>query len=94
MTAAGRLDEHREFIAFTALITSSIALSIDMLLPAFGDLRTSYGMEPTSNLPGLTITGIFLGMAIGMQICGPLSDTFGRLPVLRIGIALFALGAL
>ena len=65
-----------------------------MLLPAFGDLRSSYGMDTTSNLPGLTITCIFVGMAIGMPIYGPLADTYGRLPVLRVGIALFALGAL
>ena len=89
-----RVQGDREFIAFTALLTSAIALSIDMLLPAFADLRSSFGMEPTSNLPGLTITCIFVGMAIGMPIYGPLSDTYGRIPVLRAGIALFALGAL
>lgn len=65
-----------------------------MLLPAFADLRSAFGMEPTSNLPGLTITCIFVGMAIGMPIYGPLADTYGRIPVLRAGIALFALGAL
>jgi len=86
--------DEREFIAFAALLTSAIALSIDMLLPAFAELRSTFGMEPTSNLPGLTITCIFVGMAIGMPIYGPLADTFGRLPILRIGIALFALGAL
>ena len=89
-----RVQGDREFIAFTALLTSAIALSIDMLLPAFADLRSSFGMEPTSNLPGLTITCIFVGMAIGMPVYGPLSDTYGRIPVLRAGIALFALGAL
>lgn len=65
-----------------------------MLLPAFAELRSSFGMEPTSNLPGLTITCIFVGMAIGMPIYGPLADTYGRLPILRVGIALFTLGAL
>jgi len=89
-----RRQGEREFIAFTALLTSAIALSIDMLLPAFADLRSAFGMEPTSNLPGLTITCIFVGMAIGMPIYGPLADTYGRIPVLRTGIALFALGAL
>ncbi|MEC7828524.1 MAG: MFS transporter [Actinomycetota bacterium] len=94
MTDPVRRQGEREFIAFTALLTSAIALSIDMLLPAFADLRSAFGMEPTSNLPGLTITCIFVGMAIGMPIYGPLADTYGRIPVLRTGIALFALGAL
>ena len=94
MKASDRVPGEREFIAFTALLTSAIALSIDMLLPAFADLRSSFGMEPTSNLPGLTITCIFVGMAIGMPIYGPMADTYGRIPVLRAGIALFALGAL
>jgi len=94
VTDSVRLQGEREFIAFTALLTSAIALSIDMLLPAFADLRSAFGMEPTSNLPGLTITCIFVGMAIGMPIYGPLADTYGRIPVIRGGIALFALGAL
>ena len=94
MTTPVHPKDEREFIAFAALLTSAIALSIDMLLPAFAELRSTFGMEPTSNLPGLTITCIFVGMAIGMPIYGPLADTFGRLPILRIGIALFALGAL
>ena len=94
MTDSVRRQGEREFIAFTALLTSAIALSIDMLLPAFADLRSAFGMEPTSNLPGLTITCIFVGMAIGMPIYGPLADTYGRIPVIRGGIALFALGAL
>jgi len=94
VTDSVHLQGEREFIAFTALLTSAIALSIDMLLPAFADLRSAFGMEPTSNLPGLTITCIFVGMAIGMPIYGPLADTYGRIPVIRGGIALFALGAL
>ena len=94
MTAPVRPQDEREFIAFAALLTSAIALSIDMLLPAFAELRSAFGMEPTSNLPGLTITCIFVGMAIGMPIYGPLADAYGRLPILRIGIALFAVGAL
>ena len=79
MKASDRVQGDHEFIAFTALLTSAIALSIDMLLPAFADLRSSFGMEPTSNLPGLTITCIFVGMAIGMPIYGPMAVSYTHL---------------
>ena len=79
MKAPIRIQVEREFIAFTALLSTAIALSIDMVLPAFADLRSSFGMEPTSNLPGLTITCIFVGMAIGMPFFGPLADPISLL---------------
>ena len=87
-------NRYKEFIAFTALLTSAVALSIDMLLPAFSDLRLDFSLAEDSNLPALTITCLFIGMAIGTPIYGPLADTFGRIRILQIGIFLFAIGAI
>ena len=94
MKAAEEGNRYKEFIAFTALLTSAVALSIDMLLPAFSDLRLDFSLAEDSNLPALTITCLFIGMAIGTPIYGPLADTFGRIRILQIGIFLFAIGAI
>lgn len=69
------------------------ALAIDMLLPAFGDMRPDFGLAEDSTQLSLTITLFFLGSAVGYLIYGPLSDALGRKRVLAISLGLYALCA-
>lgn len=67
-------------------------LATDMYLPAFSEMQQSL-----STTPGLISASlsIFLGgFAIGQLLWGPLSDRFGRKPILLIGLTLFAIGCL
>lgn len=70
------------------------ALSIDILLPAFPKMRKAFGLPPDSARVSLVITALFLGLALGQLIYGPLSDRFGRRPLLLAGLGVFVLGAL
>lgn len=67
-----------EFIALTAGIMMLTAMSIDIMLPAFGEVRSYFGMSPDSTATAQIVTFFFLGQA-GQLIFGPLSDRFGRL---------------
>jgi DHA1 family bicyclomycin/chloramphenicol resistance-like MFS transporter len=77
-----------EFIALVACIMLLTALAIDIMLPAFGDLREYFGLGPDSTATAQIITFFFLGQ-IGQIIFGPLSDRYGRLLILRVGFALY-----
>jgi MFS transporter, DHA1 family, multidrug resistance protein len=82
-----------EFTVLIALLMSVIAISIDALLPALGVIRADLNIVDP-NKAQLIISAIFLGMAIGQLICGPLSDATGRKKVLYVGIGLFLVGSL
>jgi len=82
-----------EFTLLVALMMSIVAISIDALLPALGIIRTEIPMA-NANQAQLIISALFLGMAIGQLICGPLSDATGRKKVLYSGILLFLCGSL
>lgn len=82
-----------EFTLLVALMMSIVAISIDALLPALGIIRTEIPMA-NANQAQLIISALFLGMAIGQLICGPLSDATGRKKVLYSGILLFLGGSL
>jgi len=82
-----------EFIALMALLMSLVALSIDAILPAFHKIGASFQITDENQLQ-LIIGAVFLGLAIGQLLYGPLSDSIGRKPAIYIGLVLFAIGSL
>ncbi len=83
-------------VAFTVLLGALAALpplSIDMGLPAFPALQRD--LATTAAGTGLTLS-VFMGsFSVAQLLLGPLSDRFGRRPVLLAGLLLYAVaGAL
>ena len=91
MTDQRRLSE-LEFIALTAMLFATIAFSIDAMLPALTVMGEE--LSPADPERATLVVGIFvLGMGIGTFFAGPLSDAFGRKPVILGGYALYTIGA-
>lgn len=79
----------------TALIIALVAtgpLSTDMYLPALPAIRAAFGASTSA--VQLTLSVFLAGLAIAQLILGPLSDRFGRRPVLIGGMALYFLASL
>lgn len=72
---------------------ASAALAIDMMLPAFPQMRDDFGLATDSNTVALVVTAFFVGLGLGQPVWGPLSDAIGRKPVLWIGLAVYGLSA-
>lgn len=81
-----------EFTILVALLMSIVAISIDALLPALGIISTSLQLD-NPNKAQFILSALFLGMAIGQLICGPLSDAAGRKKILYLGVILFLVGS-
>jgi len=67
-------------------------MSVDMYLPAFPalaqDLMTDSGQVQ------LTLSAFLLGFAFAPIVWGPLSDRFGRKPILYAGLAIFVVASI
>lgn len=81
------------FIGLMTLFMSLVAMSIDMMLPALGQIGAELGVAH-ANQAQLVVSALFFGLASGQMIYGPLSDTFGRKPLIQAGLLLFMLGSL
>lgn len=82
-----------EFVAMMALMTSLVAMSIDLMLPALVEIGADLGVHH-ENANQLVVTMVFLGLAIGQLLYGPLSDSIGRKPAIYLGFAVFFAGSL
>jgi DHA1 family bicyclomycin/chloramphenicol resistance-like MFS transporter len=82
--------------AFTILLGALVTLAsfaTDMGLPVLAETAASLGV--TAATAALTLSVFMVGFATGPLVFGPLSDRFGRRPVLLAAVATFALfGAL
>jgi DHA1 family bicyclomycin/chloramphenicol resistance-like MFS transporter len=82
-----------EFITLSACTMMLTALGIDIMLPAFGELREHFGLPPESTATAQIIVFFFMGQ-IAQLIFGLLSDRYGRLAILRLGFPLYIAGGL
>ena len=75
-----------QIIVLIATVALS-AISTDLYLSGFMDMTRSFGTSESQ--VQLTLTFFMLGFAGGQIISGPLSDHFGRLPILKLSLLFY-----
>jgi MFS transporter, DHA1 family, multidrug resistance protein len=70
-----------------AMLTALGPLSMDMYLPSLPDI--AHVLSAPVARTQLTISSYLIGFAAGQMIYGPLSDRYGRRPVLLAAVALY-----
>ncbi|PQM63501.1 MAG: hypothetical protein CML38_09075, partial [Rhodobacteraceae bacterium] len=80
------------FCIIIAGMISFVALTIDTLLPAYGEIKVYYDVED-AQLHWI-ITCLFIGFSFGQIIFGPLSDRLGRQNSIIIGVSIYIVGCI
>lgn len=77
-----------EFVPFIAALMAVNALGVDLMLPALADIGHDLGVR-TANHRQWVITVYMLGFGAGQLLYGPLTDRYGRRPILLVTLAGF-----
>lgn len=84
----------KRYVFLVLILGFLIALSpfsIDMYLPAFGDIAKS--LRTNSALVAQSLSSYFIGLAFGQLLYGPLMDRFGRKVPLYFGLGLYVIAS-
>src|SRR5512139_1768444 len=76
----------RVMLLLLVAMTGVAPISLYMLVPALPALATTFGRD--ISVAQMTVSLFMVGIACSQLIMGPLSDKFGRRPVLLAGLAL------
>ena len=79
-------------MALLAAITAIGPGSVNIYLPALPVLREHFATDVPH--VQLTLSMALLAFSIGLLVHGPLSDRFGRRPIILIGLSIFSFGSL
>src|SRR3954447_507580 len=91
--SANRLGpQSRGLIFLLGALTGLTALSIDMSLPALPTLAAS--PHTSVDQAALTLSMFLAGYSVSQLFYGPLSDRYGRRPLLLAGLILFTIGGI
>ena len=80
------------FLVWLAGLSVLGFLATDMYLPAFAAMQQDLNTSAASVSASLSL--FLAGFALGQLFWGPISDRYGRKPVLLSGLAIFAVGCL
>ena len=78
-------------IIFIALLSAFIPLSTDLYLPALPGMSSYF--NTSADRINLTLSAFFIFYALGTLVWGPLSDHYGRRPVLVVGMGLYIIAS-
>jgi DHA1 family bicyclomycin/chloramphenicol resistance-like MFS transporter len=79
------------FLALLVLVTALGPLSMQIFLPALPAIQADFGVS--TGTAQLTLSLSMVSIAVSTLAYGPLSDRFGRRPVMLAGISVFLLGS-
>ena len=82
-----------EFVIIIASIMALNPLAMDMMLPALPNIRSAFAIGD-ANRPQMVLSIFLLGFGVGQFVMGPLSDRFGRRPVLLGGMTVYFIASL
>ncbi|MBC7251013.1 MAG: multidrug effflux MFS transporter [Anaerolineae bacterium] len=74
-------------VVLIALLSAFIPLSTDLYLPALPGMSAYFGVS--ADRINWTLTAFFICYAFGTLVWGPLSDHYGRKPVLIAGLGIY-----
>ncbi|OEF02195.1 hypothetical protein A136_06070 [Vibrio crassostreae 9ZC13] len=77
---------------FLVIISAFPPLTIDLYLPALPQMVEVFNTD--RSMVNLTLSSYFVTYAIGLLFWGPLSEKFGRKPILLIGLASYMVASI
>lgn len=80
------------FLVWLAGLSVLGFLATDMYLPAFANIQQD--LNTSAAAVSATLSLFLAGFAVAQLVWGPLSDRYGRKPILLSGLAIFAVGCL
>ncbi|MEO1248395.1 MAG: multidrug effflux MFS transporter [Pseudomonadota bacterium] len=79
-------------LALLVAVAATGPLALNIFMPAMPEVARSFG-APYGQVQ-LTLSVFFIGLAVGQVVYGPLSDQFGRRPIMIIGLAMYVAASL
>ncbi|MGX9463596.1 Bcr/CflA family efflux MFS transporter [Shewanella sp. A14] len=79
-------------LLFLVVVSAFPPLTTDLYLPALPTMVDT--LHTTQTMVNLTLSVYFVAYAFGLLFWGPLSEKFGRKPIMMVGLSIYVLGSL